>query len=105
MGGMTTKTSCNSKMVWGGAEVLAFNITLQFIAYSNAKIEVNDAIKYLMMSSPSVGLIPLLAVPAVVKLNLGRRILTNVYIKSVSYNESALKTSDVSLLTTKLYLN
>ena len=95
MGGMTTKTSWNSKMVWGGAEALSFNLTLQFIAYADAKIEVNDAIKYLMMmSSPSVGLTPLQAVPGIVKLNLGRRILTDVYIKSVSYNESAPKTPD-----------
>ncbi|MGR6841681.1 hypothetical protein ACU5DF_23405 [Aliivibrio wodanis] len=93
--GMTTKTSWNSKMVWGGAEALTFNIKLQFIAYSDAKIEVNDAIKYLMMmSSPSTGLTPLQAVPGAVKLNLGRRILTDVYIKSVSYNEAAPKTED-----------
>lgn len=93
---MTTKTLWNSKMVWEGAEAITFTLPLGFIAYSDAKIEVNDPIQYLLqMSSPELkDMAPTGAIPLKVKLNVGRRIVADVYIKNVSYNESAPKTKD-----------
>lgn len=94
--GMTTKTLWNSKLVWNGAEALAFTLPLQFIAYADAKTEVNDPIQYLLqMSSPELkDISPMGAIPLKVKLNLGRRIVADVFIKNVNYDESAPKTKD-----------
>lgn len=94
--GVTSKTLWNSKLVWEGAQALEFTLPLQFIAYSDAKRQVNDPITYLMqMSSPELNDIkPIGAVPQLVSLNVGRRLIADVYIKNVSYNESAPKTKD-----------
>lgn len=92
--GMTSKTLANGKLVWDGAEALEIPLTLQFVAHADAKIEVNDPIKYLMqMSSPELkDITPLGRIPQKVTLDLGRRLIANVFIKNVSYNESAAKT-------------
>jgi hypothetical protein len=94
--GTTSKTLFNSKMVWEGSEALTVSTPLQFIAYSNAKTEVNDPIQYLLqMSSPELyDKSPLGAIPQKVTLDLGRRLVTNVYISNVTYNENAPKTKD-----------
>jgi len=93
---MTSKTMWNSKLVWEGAQALEFSLPLQFIAYSDAKKEVNDPIQFLMqMSSPELNdITPTGAIPQLVKLNVGRRLMADVYIKNVSYNENAPKTKD-----------
>lgn len=94
--GTTTKALWNSKLVWDGAEAMAFNLPLQFIAFSDAKLEVNDPIQYLLqMSSPELNnTMPMGSIPLPARLNMGRRIITHVFVKNVSYDESAPKTTD-----------
>lgn len=92
--GTTSKTLWNSKQVWEGAEAPSFSIPLQFVAYSDAKAEVNDPLTYLMqMASPELNdKTPLGTIPQKVTLDMGRRIKAEVYIRSVSYSENAPKT-------------
>lgn len=94
--GTTSKTVFNSKLVWQGADALEFSLPLQFIAYADAKKEVHDPVRYLMqMSSPELNdELPFGSVPQKVVLDIGRRLITPVYITNVSYSEEAPKTVD-----------
>ncbi|MGI2961154.1 hypothetical protein ACRTDT_23635, partial [Vibrio alginolyticus] len=51
----TSKTLWNSQQVWQGNEPPEITATLKFVAFTNAKSEVNDPIKYLaQMISPEL---------------------------------------------------
>lgn len=92
--GKTTTTLLNSKLVWEGAEALEFSLPLHFAAYADAQKEVDDPIKYfMMMASPELENIkPIGQRPLLVTLDLGRKIKTDVYIRSVQYDTNAPRT-------------
>lgn len=98
--GLTSVAQWNSRIIWDGAEALEFPLILQFIAYSDAKLEVDDPIKYLMQfESPELNdALPTGARPQPVSLNIGRKIIIpatengGVFIKSVEYDYNAPKT-------------
>lgn len=111
--GLTSVSSWNSKMIWDGAEALTFPLILQFMAYSDAKVEVDDPIKYLMkFSSPELNDIsPMGARPLPVALNIGRKIKVpaldsdaGVFIKHVEYDQNAPKTKGGYFATNEITL-
>lgn len=101
---LTTKTLLNSKLVWNGSDPLTFDLELSFIAIDDAKREVNDPIMYLMqMSSPELNdRMPIGQVPQLVKLNIGRRLIVDAFIKDLSYAESAPKTKEGYFVSNKI---
>ncbi|HGW8383363.1 TPA: hypothetical protein ACNROY_004581 [Escherichia coli] len=95
--GRTTKSRLNSTLVWEGQQPPEFTLVLDFLAMSNAKTEVNDAITTLLkMASPELNDVALFGrIPEAVTINIGRNVmLTNVVIKSVSYQLDAPRTSE-----------
>ncbi|EPK2898275.1 hypothetical protein H2839_002723 [Escherichia coli] len=95
--GYTSKSRFNSTLVWEGQQPPEFTLVLDFLATSSAKIEVNDAITTLLkMASPELNdITPFGRVPEAVTINIGRNVmLTNVVIKSVSYQLDAPRTSE-----------
>lgn len=95
--GRTTKSRLNSTLVWEGQPPPEFTLVLDFLAMSNAKTEVNDAITTLLkMASPELNDVALFGrIPEAVTINIGRNVmLTNVVIKSVSYQLDAPRTSE-----------
>lgn len=95
--GYTSKSRFNSTLVWEGQQPPEFTLVLDFLATSSAKIEVNDAITTLLkMASPELNdIMPFGRVPEAVTINIGRNVmLTNVVIKSVSYQLDAPRTSE-----------
>lgn len=95
--GRTTKSRLNSTLVWEGQQPPEFTLALDFLAMSNAKTEVNDAITTLLkMASPELNDVALFGrIPEAVTINIGRNVmLTNVVIKSVSYQLDAPRTSE-----------
>ena len=95
--GYTSKSRFNSTLVWEGQQPPEFTLVLDFLATSSAKIEVNDAITSLLkMASPELNdIMPFGRVPEAVTINIGRNVmLTNVVIKSVSYQLDAPRTSE-----------
>lgn len=95
--GYTSKSRFNSTLVWEGQQPPEFTLVLDFLATSSAKIEVNDAITTLLkMASPELNdITPFGRVPESVTINIGRNVmLTNVVIKSVSYQLDAPRTSE-----------
>ena len=95
--GRTTKSRLNSTLVWEGQQPPEFTLVLDFLAMSNAKTEVNDAITTLLkMASPELNDVALFGrIPEAVTINIGRNVmLTNVVIKSVSYQLDAPSISE-----------
>ena len=95
--GRTTKSRLNSTLVWEGQQPPEFTLVLDFLAMTNAKTEVNDAITTLLkMASPELNDVNLWGrIPEAVTINIGRNILlTGVVIKSVSYQLDAPRTSE-----------
>lgn len=94
--GLTATSAWNSELVWHGAENMQFQLVLDFVAYANAEIEVDLAIKALLgFASPQLNdITPLGRVPLPVMMNLGRKIIAPIQIQSVSYDETAAKTKD-----------
>ncbi|EOJ8400738.1 MULTISPECIES: hypothetical protein [Escherichia] len=95
--GHTTKSRLNATLVWEGQQPPEFTLVLDFLAMSNAKTEVNDAITTLLkMASPELNdITPFGRVPEAVTINIGRNVmLTNVVIKSVSYQLDAPRTPE-----------
>lgn len=92
--GVTSKSLLNSRLVWEGANPLEFPLVLHFGAYKDAKMEVDDPIRYLsMMSSPELNeKLPTGQIPQLVELDIGRKLKAQVYIKGISYNFAAPKT-------------
>lgn len=102
--GETFKTQFNSNAIWEGTEPPEITLTLYFHAYSDAKREVNDPIRYLQqMASPelkegslehiaSEGIIGREPPPAM--FDIGRRIKISMRVKEVSYDLTAPKTKD-----------
>jgi hypothetical protein len=99
----TSKTRWNSQQVWEGIEPPEVSLTLRFMAYSNAKNEVDLPIRYLMqMASPELlEKLPVDSngagrVPDAAMFNLGRRFISPMRISEVSYNVNAPRTKDGS---------
>lgn len=95
--GVTTKTLFNSMLVWEGQQPPEFNLVIDFMATTNAQLEVNAAITALLkMESPELNNVaPFGRRPETVTLNIGRNIaLTDVVIKSVSYQLDAPRTPE-----------
>ncbi|WP_241576564.1 hypothetical protein [Rosenbergiella collisarenosi] len=95
--GQTSKTSFESRLVWGGQMPPEFTIVVDLMATVNAQIEVNAAITTLIqMSSPQLNnLTPMGRPPATVTLDVGRRLkLMDVVIKDVSFELDAPRTAD-----------
>lgn len=95
--GRTTKSRLNSTLVWEGQQPPEFTLVLDFLAMTNAKTEVNDAITTLLkMASPELNDVNLWGrIPEAVTINIGRNILlTGVVIKSVSYQLDAPRTPE-----------
>ncbi|KYP93977.1 hypothetical protein WB60_02170 [bacteria symbiont BFo2 of Frankliniella occidentalis] len=95
--GQTSKTSFESRLVWGGQMPPEFTIVVDLMATINAQIEVNAAITTLIqMSSPQLNnLTPMGRPPATVTLDVGRRLkLMDVVIKDVSFELDAPRTAD-----------
>jgi hypothetical protein len=105
--GATSKSLMNSRLVWEGANPLEFQLVVHFTAYSDAKREVDDPIRYLsMMSSPELEEnLPTGQVPQLAMLDLGRKLKAQVYIKTVSYNFAAPKTKSGHWLNNTVTLN
>ena len=79
-------------LVWEGQQPPEFNLVIDFMATTNAQLEVNAAITALLkMESPELNNVaPFGRRPETVTLNIGRNIaLTDVVIKSVSYQLDA----------------
>ena len=97
LSGLTSKSRFNSTLIWEGQQPPEFNLVLDFLATSNAKIEVNDAITTLLkMASPELNdVAPMGRIPETVTINIGRNVLlTGVVIKSVSYQLDAPRTPE-----------
>ncbi len=92
--GITSKSLLNSKLVWEGSEPFTFPLKLIFHAYSNAKREVDDPLRYLaMMQAPELNdaLVPG-QIPQKFILDLGRKIKAEVFVREVEWNPAAPKT-------------
>ncbi|HCG7330482.1 hypothetical protein P3551_21050 [Vibrio parahaemolyticus] len=97
----TSKTVLNSQQVWQGNEPPEISLTLRLHAYTNAKIEVDDPIKYLcQMISPELQhLAPISSdgfggrIPADAAFNIGRKFQIPMRISEVSFNANAPKTN------------
>lgn len=97
----TSKTELNSQQVWQGNEPPELNLTLRFHAYTNAKTEVDDPIKYLsQMISPELEeLVPISSdgiggrIPADAAFNIGRKLQLVMRISEVSFDVNAPKTN------------
>ncbi len=95
--GKTSVTKWNSKLIWDGAEALKFPLKIHFLAFSDAKLEVDDPVKYLsQFSSPELS--ESLAFgqrPQPVSLNIGQRIIipstdkSGCFIHSVGFDYNA----------------
>lgn len=96
MSGLTATALWNSELIWQGAENIPFQLVLDFVAYANAEIEVDLAIKALLeFASPQLNDVsPLGAIPQSVMMNLGRKIIAPIQIQSVSYDEAVAKTKE-----------
>lgn len=100
--GLTSVTKWNSKIIWDGAQALEFPLILQFLARSNAKLEVDDPVKHLMrFSSPELNdMTPFGQRPLPVSLDIGRKIKISAtssggaFIKNVEFDYNAVKTKD-----------
>lgn len=95
--GYTSKSSFESRLVWGGQMPPEFTIVVDLMATINAQVEVNAAITTLLqMASPQLNnLTPMGRPPATVTLDIGRRLkLMDVVIKDVSYELDAPRTAD-----------
>lgn len=95
--GFTSKSRFNSTLIWEGQQPPEFNLVLDFLALTNAKVEVNDAITTLLkMASPELNdVAPMGRIPETVIINIGRTVLlTGVVIKSVSYQLDAPRTPE-----------
>ncbi|HBT4785500.1 TPA: hypothetical protein MB364_000800 [Klebsiella variicola subsp. variicola] len=95
--GKTTKGILNSMLVWEGQQPPEFNLVVDFMATTNAQIEVNAAITALLqMASPELEeFTPNGRIPEAVTLNIGRNIqLAGVVIKDVSYQLDAPRTPE-----------
>lgn len=98
----TMKTQLNSQMVWEGAEPPQVQIELKFLAYEDAKHEVDLPINYLMQfSSASLNSgLPISTdaslgrVPSAATFNIGRKMIAPLLISDVAYNLNAPKTKD-----------
>lgn len=102
--GETFKTQFNSNNIWQGTEPPEVTLVLYFHAYSDAKREVDDPIRYLLQmaspelkagtidSIPSEGVIGREPPPAM--FDIGRRLKLNMRIKDVQYDLTAPKTKD-----------
>lgn len=87
----------NSAMVWQGQEPPQFTLPIDFIARSNAYLEVQSPIRVLQqMASPELkAVMPGGRIPARVTLDIGRRIkLVNVIIQEVTYELDAPRNID-----------
>ncbi|WP_432773938.1 hypothetical protein [Vibrio parahaemolyticus] len=104
IGERTSKTLFNSEQVWQGNEPPEVTITLRFVAYTNAKSEVDDPIKYLcQFASPELqNEVPISAnnggiqlggrIPAEATFNIGRKVVMPMRISEVNYDVNAPKT-------------
>ncbi|MGL6448792.1 hypothetical protein CF123_17885 [Aeromonas veronii] len=84
---MTSVTQFNSRMVWEGTTPPTLNLTLKFLAFSDPKTEVHDAIMLLeKMASPELNkMTPGGRRPSTVTVDVGRRFkVSNVVIVDVS---------------------
>ncbi|RYU41120.1 hypothetical protein ERW49_18810 [Aliivibrio finisterrensis] len=98
--GATSKTQLNSHKVWEGMEPPEASLTLTLHAYTNAQLEVDDPIQYLLqMASPDlreetpVGVDGSLGrVPGEAMFNVGRKFIMPMVISNVTYNLNAPKT-------------
>lgn len=93
--GTTSKSVLNSMLVWEGQQPPEFSLTIDFLATTDAYIEVNSAISALLqMESPELNdIAPLGRRPQTVVLDIGRRLkLMDVVIKDVSYLLDAPRT-------------
>ncbi len=75
--GSTSVTKWNSSLIWDGAEALKFPLKVHFLAYSDAKLEVDDPVRYLsQFSSPELSAsLAFGQRPMPVSLNIGQRII------------------------------
>ncbi|UTZ44595.1 hypothetical protein [Vibrio campbellii] len=97
----TSKTVLNSQQVWQGNEPPELTLTLRLHAYTNAKSEVDDPIKYLsQMISPELEeLVPISSdslggrIPSDAAFNIGRKFQILMRISQVSFNVNAPKTN------------
>lgn len=97
---LTSKTLWTSQQVWQGNEPPEVSLTLKFMAFTNAKLEVDDPIRYLcQMISPELQeMLPISSdaiggrVPDDVMVDLGRKLKMYMRISEVSYNANAPKT-------------
>lgn len=98
----TSKTIWNSQEVWQGNLPPELNITLRFMAYTNARTEVDDPIRYLsQMISPELeAKVPISSdgiggrIPKEAAFNIGRKVTLPMRISNVAYNVNAPKTKD-----------
>ncbi|ALR95452.1 hypothetical protein [Vibrio alginolyticus] len=98
----TSKTLWNSQQVWQGNEPPEITVTLKFVAFTNAKLEVNDPIKYLaQMISPELqNTVPVSSdglggrVPSDARFKIGKALNLPMRISEVSYDINAPKTRD-----------
>lgn len=96
----TSKTLLNSQQVWQGNEPPEISVTLKFMAYTNAQVEVDDPIRYLaQMVSPELqNDVPIGSgglggrIPGDAVFNVGRKIALPMRISEVRYNANAPKT-------------
>lgn len=96
----TSKTQWNSQQVWEGMEPPEVSLTLTLLAYTNAQLEVDDPIHYLLqMASPNLlSKLPMDTdgntgrIPAAAKFNIGRKAIFDMRISNVTYNLNAPKT-------------
>ncbi|CAH0543046.1 hypothetical protein [Vibrio marisflavi] len=102
----TSKTQMNSDQVWEGIEPPEVSVTLKFVAYTNARIEVDLPIEYLnQMASPELlnatpvgmsdgGVSVGGRIPDAATFDLGRKFKAKMRISDVSFNVNAPKTQD-----------
>jgi hypothetical protein len=98
--GLTTKTQLSKELVWDGTNPIDINLEVGFIAFTDAKAEVDDALNALLaMSSPqlnaklpvSFNLEDIGRSPLNVALRVGDRFTLIGVINSVSYDLAAPK--------------
>lgn len=98
---LTSKTKYNSQQVWEGNEPPEISMTLRFLAFTDAKKEVDDPIMYLLqMASPQlnetlpIDLSGLGRVPAEAIFDIGRLHKFGMRISNVSFDLNAPRTKD-----------
>lgn len=99
---MTSKTALTSQMIWEGAEPPSIDLTLQFIAISDAAHEVERPIAYLRQFATAdlradlpIGTDGKLGrIPSPITVNIARKLIMKMVIHNVSYNLHAPKTRD-----------